>query len=123
MIPASQNEVELLWTLRSTGGEDDTAEQLMSPPRVTVTPLSLKLTPEGPVPPTEAVRWRRRLAGKAAREVNEQRKGLWGLEAAPTSLADGRPIPEVAVVRLVGALQEGGALPAAASLPAGVAAP
>merc|ERR1719440_522117 len=123
IIPASRNTVDLFWTLSSTGGQDDTAGQMIAPPRVTVTPLTLKLVPDGPLPPTEAVRWRRRLAGKAAREVNEQRRGLWGLDAAPASLADGRPIPEVATVRLVGALQEGGALPAAASLSAGTPTP
>jgi len=119
MIPASQNEVELMWTLRATGGQDDTAEQLMAPPRIRVTPLSLKLVPEGPVPPTEAARWRRRLAGKAAQEVNEEKRGIWGLNGAPLKLSGGQQVPEVARVHLVGALQDGGALPAAARLPPG----
>jgi len=125
IIPPSQSEVDLVWMLRSTGGEDDTAEQLMAPPRVSVTPLSLKMIPEGPLPPVEARRWQRRLAGKASRELNERSHGLWGFVAAPgaVSLSGGRKIPEVARVRLIGALQEGGALPAAATMAAGAEPP
>jgi hypothetical protein len=62
---------------------------------------------------------------KATQEANGRRKGLWGLSDEPGSvtLAGGRPVPEVARVHLVGALQEGGALPAASSLPAGAPPP
>lgn len=122
IIPPSQSKVDLVWTLRSTGGKDDTAEQLMTPPHVTVTPISLKLLPEGQLPPAEAQRWQRRLSAKAAQEVSGRRAGRWGLIGAPKRAGD-RQAPEVARVRLIGALQEGGALPAASSLPAGAPPP
>jgi hypothetical protein len=121
IIPPSQDHIDLFWTLRASGGQDDTASQLLAAPKVNVKTLSFKLVPQGKVPAIEKRRWQRRLTNLAAREEEEKHTGLWGLESANSNRA--QQIGEIARVHFTGALQDGGSLPAAAEIPTGLPPP
>lgn len=127
IIPPSQAYVDLFWALRASGGEDDTAAQSMAAPRVRVTPLSLHVNPAKELPIAESHRWQRRLQGLANRELSERRAGQWGLDdtqGVASNPASGKTQePEVVRVHIIGALQDGGSLPAVSQIPNNVSPP
>eukprot|EP00747_Dinoflagellata_sp_TGD_P163518 gnl/TRDRNA2_/TRDRNA2_182263_c0_seq1.p1 gnl/TRDRNA2_/TRDRNA2_182263_c0~~gnl/TRDRNA2_/TRDRNA2_182263_c0_seq1.p1 ORF type:complete len:764 (+),score=128.08 gnl/TRDRNA2_/TRDRNA2_182263_c0_seq1:320-2293(+) len=123
IIPTSKNHVDLYWRLQPSAGSDDTASQLMAPPRIRVTPLAANgVAADGP-PQTEVRRWQRRLVAQDKLEESRRQQGSWGLPEdlgsvggakSPHGWSDGG----ILRVQLSGSLPNGGALPVTLGEPA-----